>query len=257
MKTTISLVSILLIVLSCSKDEESIQPVELKAATAMNMYCQSAPNNILRRVEYEYANGNLISQTTIGEFQEKTIFEYNSDNQLILETYESNSQKVEKTFFYNDLNQLVNIKYKFTYYDENGQVTDEDERDAPREYENNKLVKEWYTWGGFSTYEYTNDKVETKIDYTTAGDKHHITSFTYFGNLLIEEKKETVGGSLMYLKTYNYDSKGRLIDIRDGGNIIEDNEYTDDKLIEKRTYYFGIDPGFDICYGNYLYQYEY
>jgi len=31
----------------------------------------------------------------------------------------------------------------------------------------------------------------------------------------------------------------------------------DNKLIEKRTYYFGIYPGFDVCHGNYIYRYEY
>ncbi len=74
---------------------------------------------------------------------------------------------------------------------------------------------------------------------------------------MIEEKKETKVGGLIYLKTYEYDSQGRLVKIQDEENTIEENDYVDNELIEKRTYYFGIDPGFDVCYGNYIYRYEY
>jgi hypothetical protein len=49
-----------------------------------------------------------------------------------------------------------------------------------------------------------------------------------------------------------------LIQIRyEENNIIEENDYIDNRLNEKRTYYFGIDPGYDVCYGNYIYRYEY
>lgn len=259
MKTMIYLLSIFLIVLSCSKDDDILEPAELIEPTAMNVFCQNSSDNTLRRVEYEYDNNNLVTETTFyhGIIVNKTTYEYNSDNQLIFEIYETDLRKTEKIFIYNELNQLVNIKYKFTDYDINGEVIDEREKEAPREYENNLLVKEWEYWGGFNTYEYKNGKVQTKIDYTGTGEKHHITTYKYSGNLLIEEKKETKVGGLIYLKTYKYDSQNRLIKIQDGDNIIEENDYIDNKLIEKRTYYFGIDPGFYVCYGNYIYRYEY
>ena len=108
-----------------------------------------------------------------------TTFKYNSDNQLTLETYETDRKKTEKTFIYNDLIQLINIIYKFTDYDSNGQVIDTSESEAPREYEINRLVKEWWIWGGFTTYEYNDNKVVTKIDYTKNGVKHHITVLSH------------------------------------------------------------------------------
>ena len=61
----------------------------------------------------------------------------------------------------------------------------------------------------------------------------------------------------MYIETYHYDSENRLTTIIEDENIIEENFYDGKKLIEKRTYYYGIDPGFDVCYGNYIYRYEY
>ncbi len=259
MKNMIYLLSIFIIVLSCSKDEDLLQPAELDEPIAMNVFCQNSSNDTIRRVEYEYDNDNLITETTFynGDIQNKVTFEYNSDNHLIFEIYETDLRKTEKTFIYNELSQLVNIKYKFIDYDNNAQVINERESEAPREYENNQLVKEWEYWGGFNMYEYKNGKVETKIDYKKTGEKHHITTYKYSGNLLIEEKKETKIGGLIYLKTYKYDSQNRLIKIQDGENIIEENDFLDKRLIEKRTYYFGTDPGSDVCYGNYIYRYEY
>ena len=142
MKNRIYLISIFLIVLSCSTDEDLLKPAELVEPTAMNVFCQNSSNVTLRRVEYEYDNDNLITETTFynGGIQNKTIFEYNSDNQLMLEIYQADLQKTEKTYVYNDLNQLINIKFKFTDYDNNREVVNERESETPREYENNRLV---------------------------------------------------------------------------------------------------------------------
>lgn len=259
MKSLIYLLTILLIMISCSKDEELLKQAKLDKPSAMNVFCQRTPNDTLKKVAYEYTNDKLITETIFynGDIQDKTTFEYNSDNQLIFETYETYLRKTEKTYIYNELNQLINIKYKFIDYDINGQIVGVSENEAPREYENNQLVKEWEYWGGFNTYEYCNGKLGTMVDYTKNGEKHHITIYKYSGDLLIEEKKETKVGGLIYLKTYTYDSQNRLIQIRDGENVIEENDYINNKLIEKRTFYFGIDPGFDVCYGNYIYRYKY
>lgn len=259
MRRTILLTSIILSVFSCSKDGDILLPAELDNPSAMIVFCQASEGDILRTVNYQYDYDNLTTETSIknGEVQSERTFEYNSDSQIISETYLTDWNKIEKAYIYNESKQLINILYKFTNYDNNGQITNESESEAPREYENNQLVKEWEYWGGFTTYEYSNGKIVTKIDYTKTGEKHHFTYYRYSGDLLIEEKKETKVGGLMYLKTYSYDSQNRLIKIQDGDNIIEENYYINKKLIEKRTYYFGIDPGFGVCYGNYIYKYEY
>jgi len=248
-----------LIVIGCSQEEELLIPAELDYPRVMIVFCQSSMDNALRTVEYEYDNDKLITETTIqrGEEQNKTTYNYNSDSQIMSEIYLTDWRKTEKTYVYNGINQLVNIIYELTDYDSNGQIIDESEIETPREYENNQLVKEWETWGGFNTYEYTNGKVIAKIDYTKNGEEHHITTFKYSGDLLIQETKETKVGGLIYQKTFEYDSQNRISKIRDGENIIEENDYNANKLMEKRTYYFGIDPGFDICYGNYVYRYKY
>jgi hypothetical protein len=245
-------------VLSCTKDD-GLNIIDLEKPVAMNVFCQSSSNTVLSRIEYEYCNDHLTLETTLynGEIQNKTTYEYNSNNQLIFEADTAYQRKTEKTFFYNERNQLINIKYKFIDYNSIGEVINVNDYEAPREYKNNWLAKEWEYWGGFNTYDYKNDKVITKVDYTKMGQKHHITTYKYSGDLLIEEKKETIAGGLIYLKYFKYDSKNRLTKIQDGENTIEEYDYIDKRLIEKRTYYFGIDPGFFSCNGNYIYKYEY
>lgn len=259
MKNIIFLTTFFLIVISCSKEDDILIPAELDNPRVMIVFCQTSIDDTLKIVEYEYDNDKLIRETSIqnGEVQSETTFEYNSDNQLISELYLTDWRKSEMTYVYNENHQLINILYKFTDYDGDGQITNESESEAPREYQNNQLVKEWESWGGFNTYEYKDGKVATKIDYTKNGEKHHFTYYKYSRGLLTEEKKETKVGGLIYLRIYTYDSQNRLIQIREGENIIEENDYNDKKLIEKREYYFGIDPGFFICYGNYIYRYEY
>lgn len=259
MKKLIQTIIIICFTLSCSKDDISLIPADLDKSTAMNVFCQSFTDDTLRRIEYGYDNDNLITETSIygGVIQSKKTFTYNSNNQLVLEIYETDRRKTEKTFVYNESNQLNNIIYKRNDYDSNGQVINENQDEAPREYENNLLVKEWEYWGGFNTYEYNNGKVVKKIDNTKNAEKHHITTYKYSGDLLIQEKKETITGNVLYIKFYSYNGQNRLTTIKDGENAIEENEYIDNRLVKKKTYYFGIDPCYDVCCGNYIYRYEY
>lgn len=96
-----------------------------------------------------------------------------------------------------------------------------------------------------------------KIEHKKNGKQHHFTFYKYSKGLLVEEKKETSEGSIIFLKTYTYDSLNRLLQVRDQENIIEENDYDGNRLIEKREYYFGIDPGYFSCNGNNVYMYEY
>lgn|SRR5690606_6830612 len=258
MKNCILLPALFLVLMGCS-DGEDLQPMDLRRASAMNVYCHSAPEVLMQRAEYAYYNGNLVAETIFngGDIYSETTYTYDSEGQLMSESYLTSGLKLDKTFVYNALGQLVNVHHNRTDYDLNGQVVSESESEAPREYEQNRLVKEWESWGGFNTYEYENGKMVVKTDYNGLGEKHHITTYAYSGSLLVQEKKETRDGALLYLKTYHYDAQQRLIRIREGENTIEENDYQGDQLLEKRVYYFGIDPGYYACNGNFIYRYEY
>jgi antitoxin component YwqK of YwqJK toxin-antitoxin module len=258
MKINFRLPALFLVLLGCS-DGEDLQPMELRQPSVMNVYCLSAPDVLLTRTLYEYDKGNLTAETIFnnGEIYSQTTYVYDSRDQLLTETYLTSGLRLEKTFVYNELGHLVNIHHKRTDYDLNGQVVSESESEAPREYENNQLVREWESWGGLNTYEYENGKVVTKTDYNGLGEKHHITTYEYSGNLLVKEQKVTRDGALLYLKNYHYDAQHRLVTIREGENIIEENDYQRDQLVEKRVYYLGIDPGYSACNGNFIYRYGY
>ena len=259
MKNVFILILILGLLQSCSEEDMPVVTVDSAQPAAMNVYCQKNPDDIFKRIEFDYENGTLIAETTLikDTVYSKRIFQYGSDRLLTKETYEADGRITEKIFEYNESKQLINIHHKIIDYDPAGNVENVQESDAPLEYENGLLVKKWEFWGGFNTYEYENGKLITKVDYTKNGQRHHITNYKYSGDLKIEEKKETAAGRIMYTHFFQYDTENRLTKIVEGENTIEENFYDGNKLIEKKTYYFGIDPGYDPCYGNYIYKYEY
>ena len=258
MKKLILIILLVGMIVSCSDDNPNL-PSNFDESNVVNVYCQATPTTVLSRIENYYNNGNLTIKKTYseGNLESTTTFEYNSSNLLSLEICEAGLSKYEKTYIYNALNQLINIIHKIISYDNQGHIISESESETPLKYENNQLVKEWVYCGGFTTYEYENGKVSAKIDYSDTGQKGQITTYKYSGDLKIEERKVTAAGSLMYVRTFQYNSENQLITIIEDGNIIETNFYNQNKLTEKRTYYFGIDPGFYLCDGNFIYRYEY
>ena len=218
----------------CTEDTDFLIE-ELENPVSMTEFCQKSPNDTLRQTDYVYNSEILVKETRKQEniVIGVTSYEYNENNQLI--------KKLYQTF----------------QYDNDGNVSDTSESETLFDYENELLVKENYSWGGWSTFDYENGKLTTKNDYTANGALQHITKYKYSGSLIVEERKETSQGGIIFIKLYKYDSKGRLDSIIEDGNVIEENFYEGNKLFEKRIYYFGIDPGFDICYGNYIYKYDY
>lgn len=242
----------------CSKDDNS-PALKLERPITMTVFCPNALNTAISQTDYEYDLENLIRLTlkNYGEITSVTNYEYNSKNQLIKETCDQDLRNTEITYVYNESDQLINKLYKIADLDANGLVLRTTESESPLEYENNFLVKDFETWGGWNTYEYSNNKLIKKNFYTSSGQLHWIMTFKYSGDLKIEEKNQTFNGTIIYTKSYEYDSDGRLEKVIDDGNVIEQNLYDGNKLLEKRIYYFGIDPGYYACNGNFIYKYQY
>ena len=234
MKKVIQIAVLLGVFHFCTEDNEFIIE-ELESPISMSEFCQKSPDDTLRQTDYVYSSENLIKETR-------------KQNNIIISI---------TSFEYNETNQLIKKTYQTFLYDSDGQMSDTSESETIFEYEYNLLVKENKSWGGWSTFDYENGKLTTKNDYTANGELHHITNYKYFGSLKVEERKETALGNIIFIKNFEYDSKGILVKIIEDDNVVEENFYDGNKLIEKRTYYFGIDPGFDICYGNYIFKYDY
>lgn len=264
MKTSNIIMLITILLAACTKGdhlrlESAVKPI------AMNVYCQSSPHDIAWRIEYEYDHNNLVTETRLsnGAVRRKKSFEYDSDGRITEETLEFSNTKTKKSYIYNDFNQLIKVKRRSSEYDADGQLIRESESEDTFEYENNHLVKELQSWGGVITYEYKGGNLVKKTTFTKYGDAHHITTYEYEDedggevDLLTVEHKETAQGNTMYHKTFFYDSWNRLVTVKDGDDIIEEYVYDEEDLVLKKEFYFGIDPCYSPCCGNYLYRYEY
>lgn len=251
-------ITVIAILYSCSKDD-NLPAFELAKPVTITVFCPNSLNDTISQTDYEYDLENLIKMTlrNYGEIKSITNYEYNSGNQLIKETWDQYFRKTEITYIYNKSDQLINKLYKTADLDANGQVLSTNEFETPLEYKNNRLFKDVETWGGWNTYEYTDGKVTTKNVFTSTGQLYWIIKYKYSGSLKVEEKKQTSGGNNIYTRSFEYDSEGRLTKVIEDGNIIEQNTYDGNKLIEKRTMYYGIDPGFSACGGSFTYKFEY
>ncbi len=249
----------LFFVLGCTQADDSTLYLELSTPIAVNIFCQESADQLKERIEYSYKNGQLAQETRISNGKEisKMSFIYDTDGKLSQRIEEISSRKIKRNYLYDNSGLLINVVQKIIDFDMDGQVVNEVVSEAPLEYENGLLVKEWTTWGGFSIYTYENEKMLTKTDYTKQGTAHHITSYHYSRDLLVEERKTTITGNILYSKTFSYNKQNQLLAITDRGNIVEENRYERNRLTEKKIYYFGIDPGYDVCHGNYIYRYEY
>lgn len=119
-------------IVSCSKKKMELTSAVLDSPSAMIHSCQSAIDDILTRIEFEYKNNLLIKKTSIknGEVLMETTIEYNSNEQIVLEVANTDWKKTETNYLYNGNKQLVNVSQKLTNFDENRQVTSITENDA-------------------------------------------------------------------------------------------------------------------------------
>jgi hypothetical protein len=258
MKKLLFVLTVIGILQGCSKVDNT-PPLKLEKPIIMSVFCPNAINDTISKTDYEYDFENLTKLTlwNYGEITSVTNYEYNSKNLLIKETRDQDLRKTEITYVYNKSDQLINKLYKIADLDANGLVLRTNESETPLEYKNNLLFKDLETWGGWNTYEYSDGKLTTKNIFTSSGQIYWILKFKYSGNLKVEEKNQTASGNIIYNRTFEYDSESRLVKTIEAGNVIEQNIYDGNKLLEKRIYYFGIDPGFSACNGNFIYKYDY
>jgi hypothetical protein len=264
MKTTFKLTVILLIAAtSCDRsDMDHAARTSPEQPVAMKVYCQSNPDALYQNIIYEYENGNLILESCYGwegNLDSQTTYEYDANNRLQSERYDAYPQINEKKYVYDYTGRLIKILHTFTFYDAYTQTDSKTEAESTYEYSDNLLIRENEHWGGFNTRKYDREgRMIEKTDHTAIGQPHHITHYTYKGNLKVEEWKESAyDGSIIYRQTFHYDAANRLVKIIEDGKVVEENIYVGNRLTERRISYYGIDPGFYFCYGNFIYRYEY
>lgn len=230
-------------------------------------FCQSNPDNeIWSKIFTRDKAGNVIEETTLfnGLPNMKTTREFNLSNQ----------QENDSTFYNSGGNWFFQHSHKYIFqrnrlaeilrYKPCGTISHK----TTYEYNGNKLRCEefWYFSDNEWKFQYAhrfefnrNGKLSKKESFQTEKkDKVYDTFiYSYSNNKLVEEKRIIQTGTTDYVLKFTYTSKGFPNETIQDGNVIEKNYYTNGRLTEKHTFYFGIDPGFSQCNGNFVYRYEY
>jgi hypothetical protein len=230
-------------------------------------FCQREPDNEIWRKTFEYdKNGNLTKEITDREYGPETKITslYNFNNQPVTDSvfyFTNNEWKPDRYFKYKYTRNLLQEKRQFNA---DGTFT----LKTVYKCSGTKLVWEefYYFTDGAWRFQYAHkfeynrsSRLIKKVSYQDESKEKVYDQFiyTYKNGKLATEKRILVTGETGYFKEYFYTKEGYLEEIVEDGNTVEKNYYESDKLIEKRTWYFGIDPGFSICSGNLIYKYEY
>jgi len=210
-----------------------------------------------------------------GNVIEEITFYNNAPNTKIRRQFNGNNQQLnDSTFNFTDGKWQFQYTQKFVYIrnqlteilkiEANGSIWNK----TLYKYNGNELRWEefWYFSGNKWVFQYAygfefngNGKLIKRESYQTEKkDKVYDTLlYTYYANKLIEEKRITQTGETDYILKFTYTVEGLPFETIQDKNIIEKNFYTNGRLTEKHTFYFGIDPGFSQCNGNLIYKYEY
>jgi hypothetical protein len=262
---------ILVFLLSCENDEFNINPPfeiskEFQFQTEKT-FCQQNPENEISSKSFKYdTNGNII----------ETIASYNGVPELkSASTYNNNNQQLtDSTFYfrakhweYESSRQFVysrNLLAEILEYDSSGKNTHK----TVYNYKGTKPRWEefYYNFGDQWQFQYAhgfefdkNGNLTKKSSYQTEEKDKIYDQFIYGykNNRLVEEKRIILTGETSYVNKFSYTPEGFLDETIKDGKVVEKNFYGNGKLIEKRTFYFGIDPGFSACYGNFIFRYSY
>lgn len=230
-------------------------------------YCQRNPETEISSKTFFYdKNGNTIKEliSYIGGLEEKKVQEFNGDNQLLRDStfyYRSGEWEYQNSTRYIYSQNLLSEKQR---YNSDGKLSHK----TLYKYVGSML--RWEEFWYFNTNEWKfqyahgfefdrNGRLVKKESFQDeAKEKVYDTLvYAYKNGRLYEEKRIIVTGKTSYVKKYSYTPDGFIDEIIKDGNVVEKNFYELGKLIEKHTFYYGIDPGFSPCGGNFIYKYEY
>jgi hypothetical protein len=230
-------------------------------------FCKSNPDNEIWSISFTRdEKGNITEEITFTDGSPifKTTRSFNSNNQQLTDaTFNFINAKWQfqysSKFIYN--RNLLSEKLSFEAGGKNTHKT-------TYSYQGNELRWEesWYYFENEWKFQYAyafefngNGKLIKRESYLTEKkDKVYDTFiYTYYNNKLVEEKRIIQTGATDYVLKFTYTYDGFPDETIQDGNIIEKNYYSDGRLTEKHTFYFGIDPGFSQCNGNLIYKYGY
>lgn len=230
-------------------------------------YCQRNPETEISSKTFFYdKNGNVVQELIAynGIQETKIKREYNRDNQQLWDStfnYRSGEWKYQYSTIFIYSENLLTEKQRFK---PDGKLSHK----TLYKYEGSRLRWEefWYFNNNEWKFQYAhgfefdrNGKLVKKESFQDEAKENVYDTFVYSykNGRLHEEKRIILTGKTSYVKKYFYTPDGFIDEIIKDGNVVEKNFYELGKLIEKHTFYYGIDPGFSPCGGNFIYKYEY
>jgi|WetSurMetagenome_2_1015567.scaffolds.fasta_scaffold175328_2 hypothetical protein len=268
--TGILSIAILVLISSCEREydyslifDESY-PEQLKKEVC---YCGKEPDKEVSFKEYSFnIKGELILviQNMYGSNQSKTQSFYN----------QSGGKSTDSIFYYSEGAWIIDQVYKYSYNKDlllekirKNQMGEETHKTL---YTYRGTMPEWEEFYYFKDNEWDfqyahkfefnrNGLLVKKSSYTTTEkDKvYDYFTYSYKNGKLSEEERILQTGKVSYHKDYFYNKDGMLDYVVQDGNIIEKNTFENSRLVEKQTWYYGIDPCFSQCCGNFICKYEY
>ena len=229
-------------------------------------FCQSNPNSgIWLKLFNRDADGNITKETT---------FVNNLPDMEIASKYNNGQQVNDSAFYYVSGNRTLQYSHQYLY--ERNRIT-EIQRFEPNGTISHKTVYKYYSdkprWEEFwyfsnnewkfqyaHRFEFNRDGKLAKKESFQTEEKNKVYDtflYAYKNGKLVEEKRIIRTGATSYVIKYTYNRDGTLDEKIQDGNVIEKNFYKNGKLSEKHTFYFGIDPGFSQCLGNFIFKYDY
>ncbi|WP_372949576.1 hypothetical protein [Mariniphaga sp.] len=230
-------------------------------------FCQRNPEKEISSKTFSYdKNGNVIKEVIsyigIPEIMNKR--EFNESSQQLTDStfyYRSDEWQYQNSTRYIYSRNLLSEKHR---YNSDGTLSHK----IIYKYIGSKL--RWEEFWYFNTNEWKfqyahgfefdrSGRLVKKESFQDEAKKNVYDTFVYAykNGRLYEEKRIIRTGKTSFVKKYFYTAKGFIDEITEDGKVVEKNFYELDRLIEKHTFYYGIDPGFSPCGGNFIYKYEY
>lgn len=269
--TAFPTISVVVLLTSCEIGDFNIDPISERNEEFLfqteKIFCKNDPENEIMSKSFKYDNNDNIIETI-------TFFKDTPDTKSTGSFNECNQRLTDSTFYFNEnnwkyvnSNQIIysgNQLKEIKKYDADGKNTHKIvyKYNGPKP----KYEEFYYYYGDHWQFQYAhgfefdrNGNLLKKSSYQSEqkDEVYDQLIYKYKNGILIEEKRIIRTGATSYIKTFSYTPDGLPDETIQDGNVIEKNFYEEGNLIEKHTFYFGIDPGFSACNGNFIYRYSY
>ena len=250
MKNTLIILILLIAKFSISQEINNDDLIKYPLKSTIS-FCQKDTSKIISKKVIIYNEANRIERSSS--------FNDNIENYRVIYNYNEQGLLISKDF-YNLLPDLKLSRTRIFKYNEKNELISEG-------FDDNKgnNTKIFYTYNAkgllikrktecnYNSSEYSYEYNSKNLLIKTLKNNSLEYTYEYHNNLLIEQTNL----NREIITTFEYGVNGKLLIKKENNQIVQRNIYSNDNLIKSWTYYFGIDPCYDRCCGQYLIKYDY